>query len=209
MSARVELTRTSGVFQLDGGTFEVDNNVWIVGDDDEVLVIDPSHEPDRILAAIGGRSVRAVVCTHGHNDHINGAVPVADAVGAPILLHSEDEVLWKQVHPERAPDRTIADGDRLLVADVEFEVLHTPGHTWGGICLHSPERGWLFSGDTLFRGGPGATGRSYSDFPTIVHAISERLLGLDPTTIVHTGHGETTTIGAEAPHRDEWLIRGH
>jgi hydroxyacylglutathione hydrolase len=209
MAPRVELVRTSGVFTLDGGTFEVDNNVWIVGDDREVLVIDPSHEPDRIFAAIGTRGVAAIVCTHGHNDHINGALPLADKVGAPVLIHAEDRELWDHVNPDREPDWTISDGELLTVAGVDLEVIHTPGHTWGGICLHAADQGWLFSGDTLFEGGPGATGRSYSDFPTIVGSISRRLLSLDEATVVHTGHGPTTTIGAEAPHLANWVARGH
>ncbi len=209
MAARVELVRTSGVFTLDGGTFEVDNNVWLVGDDRELLVVDPAHEPERILDAIGERHVIAIVCTHGHNDHINGAVPLADKTGAPVLLHANDEQLWSQVHPDRNPDWALSEGEVLSVAGTDLEVIHTPGHTWGSVCLHAPDQGWLFSGDTLFEGGPGATGRSFSDFPTIVESISTQLFGLDGDTVVHTGHGPTTTIGAEAPHLQEWIDRGH
>jgi glyoxylase-like metal-dependent hydrolase (beta-lactamase superfamily II) len=209
MTARVEQVVTSGVFALDGGTFEVDNNVWLIGDDREVLVVDPAHDHELVLDAIGRRTVTAIVCTHGHNDHINAAAPLADKVGAPVLIHADDRELWDQVYPDRAPDWTLSDGEVLTVAGVELEVLHTPGHTWGGVCLHAAEQGWLFSGDTLFAGGPGATGRSYSDFPTIIRSISTRLLSLAPATIVHTGHGGTTTIGAESPHLEEWLARGH
>lgn len=88
-------------------------------------------------------------------------------------------------------------------------MLHTPGHAPGAVCLHAPRLSALFSGDTLFSGGPGATGRSYSDFPTIIRSISQRLLTLPQDTVVHTGHGDTTTIGAEAPHLKEWIERGH
>ena len=209
MTARVEVVRTSGTFALDGGTFEVDNNVWLIGDDREVLVVDPAHDAEAVLEVIGHRSVTAVVCTHGHNDHINAAVPVADAVGAPVLLHAEDHELWSQVYSDRKPDWTLSDGEVLTVAGIDLDVLHTPGHTWGSISLHAAEQGWLFSGDTLFRGGPGATGRSYSDFPTILRSISGRLLALDADTLVHTGHGPTTTLGAESPHVAEWIARGH
>ncbi len=209
MSARVELVTTSGQFVLDGGTFDVDNNVWLVGDDREVLVIDPAHEPELILEAIGSRSVTAIVCTHGHNDHINGAVPLADKVGAPVLLHAEDHELWQQVYPAREPDGTLSDGEILTVAGTDLQVLHTPGHTWGGVSLHAAEPGWVFSGDTLFAGGPGATGRSYSDFSQITESIAQTLLVLASDTIVHTGHGPTTTVGAEAPHLAEWIARGY
>jgi hydroxyacylglutathione hydrolase len=193
---------------LDGGAFEVDNNVWIIGDDRDVLVIDPAHDPGLILDAIGDRDVTAIVCTHGHNDHINGAAEVADKTGAPVLLHADDHELWQQIYPGREPDWTLSDREVLTVAGVDLEVLHTPGHTWGSVCLHAADRGWLFSGDTLFQGGPGATGRSFSDFSTIILSISGRLLALDEKTIVHTGHGPTTTVGSESPHLETWIARG-
>ncbi|MGW2832581.1 MBL fold metallo-hydrolase [Streptomyces sp. NPDC001286] len=208
MAARIEHLVTSGTFSLDGGTWDVDNNVWLVGDDHEVVVIDAAHDADAIAAAVGGRRVRAIVCTHAHNDHIDAAPELADRTGAPVLLHPDDLPLWKQTHPDRAPDAELADGQVLAVAGVEMTVLHTPGHAPGAVCLHVPALSALFSGDTLFAGGPGATGRSYSHFPTIVESIRERLLTLPGDTVVHTGHGETTTIGAEAPHLQEWIDRG-
>jgi glyoxylase-like metal-dependent hydrolase (beta-lactamase superfamily II) len=97
----------------------------------------------------------------------------------------------------------------VQVGDVELFVLHTPGHAPGACCFHARDLGVVFTGDTLFQGGPGATGRSYSDFPTIVGSIREKLLTLPPETVVRTGHGDTTTIGAEAPHLEEWIKRGH
>ncbi|MGW2240827.1 MBL fold metallo-hydrolase [Streptomyces sp. NPDC001759] len=208
MAARIEHLVTSGTFSLDGGTWDVDNNVWLVGDDHEVVVIDAAHDADAIAAAVGGRRVRAIVCTHAHNDHIDAAPELADRTGAPVLLHPDDLPLWKQTHPDRAPEAEMADGQVLAVAGVEMTVLHTPGHAPGAVCLHVPALSALFSGDTLFAGGPGATGRSYSHFPTIVESIRERLLTLPADTVVHTGHGETTTIGAEAPHLQEWIDRG-
>ncbi|MER8006964.1 MBL fold metallo-hydrolase [Streptomyces sp. NPDC094149] len=208
MAARIEHLVTSGTFSLDGGTWDVDNNVWLVGDDHEVVVIDAAHDADAIAAAVGGRRVRAVVCTHAHNDHIDAAPDLAARTGAPVLLHPDDLPLWKQTHPDRAPDAELADGQVLAVAGVELTVLHTPGHAPGAVCLHVPALSALFSGDTLFAGGPGATGRSYSHFPTIVESIRERLLTLPADTVVHTGHGETTTVGAEAPHLQEWIDRG-
>jgi glyoxylase-like metal-dependent hydrolase (beta-lactamase superfamily II) len=207
---KIDRVRTSGIFSLDGQDFEVENNIWLVGDDDEVLVVDAAHDAGPIVEAVGDRRVTGVVCTHGHNDHINAALDVHGFCNtAPIFLHPADNMLWKQVYTARGPDRRLSDGDVLTVAGTHIDVIHTPGHSPGGVCLHLPEEGVLFSGDTLFQGGPGATGRSHSDFPTIIDSISKRLLTLPPDTAVHTGHGESTTIGAEAPHLQEWIDRGH
>ena len=199
MAARVERVITRGTFSIDGEDFEVDNNIWLVGDDDEVLVVDAAHEAAPIAEAVAGRRVVAIACTHGHNDHINAAVELASLVGAPILIHPDDTMLWEVVNPDRPADGALADGAVLEVAGARLEVLHTPGHSPGGCCLHDAEAHVLFSGDTLFNGGPGATGRSFSDRDTIVRSIRERLLPLPADTVVHTGHGDDTTIGAEAP----------
>jgi glyoxylase-like metal-dependent hydrolase (beta-lactamase superfamily II) len=204
----VERVVTSGVFALDGHEWDVENNVWLVGDGSEVLVVDAAHDARPILEAVGGRRVTAVVLTHCHNDHINAAPALAEATGAPVYLHSEDLLLWHQVFPGTNPDRWLDDGLELHTGDVTLTVLHTPGHSPGGCCLWDGA-GTLFSGDTLFQGGPGATGRSYSDFPTIIGSIRDRLLVLPAETVVHTGHGDDTTIGEEAPHLDEWIARGH
>lgn len=209
MTARIEKVVTSGTFELDGGSWEVENNVWIVGDDSECIVLDAGHEAAPIREAIGDRTLRAIVCTHAHNDHVDVAAEIADATGAPIWVHPDEAPLWRMTYPDRAPDGALAHGQVITVAGTELTVLHTPGHSPGACCLHAPGLGAVFSGDTLFNGGPGATGRSYSDFPTIVTSITEKLLTLPSETVVHTGHGEDTMIGAEAPHRQEWLDRGH
>jgi glyoxylase-like metal-dependent hydrolase (beta-lactamase superfamily II) len=200
---------TSGTFSLDGGTWEVDNNVWIVGDENEVLVIDAAHDEEKIAAAVGGRRVVAVVCTHAHDDHVNRAPALADRFAAPILLNPAEAPLWEMTHPNRAPDRELADGDVLTAGGVELRVLETPGHSPGSCCLYAPELGTVFSGDTLFQGGPGATGRSYSSFDTIIKSIREKLLALPGDTVVRPGHGDSTTCGDEAPHLEEWIARGH
>jgi glyoxylase-like metal-dependent hydrolase (beta-lactamase superfamily II) len=204
----IERVVTSGIFALDGGEFEVDNNIWIIGDDTEVLVIDAAHDHRPIAEAVGGRRTVAIVATHGHNDHINAAVALAEALRAPVWLHPDDRMLWDAVHPGRAPDAELADGMTLRVGGTTLAVLHTPGHSPGGCCLHDEAGAVLFSGDTLFNGGPGATGRSFSDFPTIIDSIRDRLLVLPGDTRVLTGHGDETTIGAEAAHLPEW-IRDH
>jgi glyoxylase-like metal-dependent hydrolase (beta-lactamase superfamily II) len=205
----IEQVVTSGIFSLDGDYFEVDNNVWLVGDDREVLVIDAAHDHEPILAAIGERTVVGIVATHGHNDHINAGAALSEATGAPILLHPDDAELWEQVYPDRRWDRDLADGDELRAGGHELRVLHTPGHTPGGVCLHDAANGVVFSADTLFNGGPGATGRSFSDFPTIIESIRTKLLTLPPDTVVHTGHGDDTRIGDESPNLETWLARGH
>ncbi|WP_405740387.1 MBL fold metallo-hydrolase [Streptomyces sp. NBC_01525] len=205
---RIDHLVTSGTFSLDGGTWEVDNNVWLVGDDHEVIIIDAAHDADVIAANVGNRRVRAIVCTHAHDDHINAAPALADLTGAPILLHPADFPLWRQTHPGRLPDADLADGQVFTVAGIRLHILHTPGHAPGAVCLHAPELGVLFSGDTLFQGGPGATGRSFSDFPTIISSVRDRLLCLPEGTTVHTGHGADTSIGEEAPHLQTWIDRG-
>ena len=197
MRARVEQAVVSGVFSLDGQDFDVDNNVWLVGDDDEVLVIDAPHDAAPIVEAIGGRRVTAIVLTHGHNDHITAAVALREATGAPIWLNPADRMLWDVVHPDTQPDRDLVEGTRFGVGDVQLQALHTPGHSPGSTCLHAPDLRTVFTGDTLFCGGPGATGRSFSDKPTILRSITDRLMTLHGDTVVRTGHGDDTTINAE------------
>ncbi|WP_327115001.1 MBL fold metallo-hydrolase [Nocardia sp. NBC_01730] len=208
MSLRIDRVVTSGTFSLDGGTWEVDNNIWLIGDDTDVVIVDAAHAAQPIIDAVGGRQVTAVLCTHGHNDHVTAAPELAEKLDAPLLLHPGDDVLWRMTHPDERY-RRIDDGQRIGIAGTEIEVIHTPGHSPGSVCLHMPEAGVLFSGDTLFHGGPGATGRSYADFPTIIDSIRDRVFTLPEDTLVHTGHGEATTIGVESPHLATWITRGH
>jgi glyoxylase-like metal-dependent hydrolase (beta-lactamase superfamily II) len=201
-TARIDKVVLSGVFSLDGQDFDVDNNVWLVGDDHEVLVIDAPHRAQPIVEAIAGRTVTAIVLTHGHNDHITAAVALREAVDAPIWLNPADLMLWDMVYgqtqPSAEPDAEIADGTRFAVAGTTLQALHTPGHSPGSTCLYAADLGTVFTGDTLFCGGPGATGRSFSDKPTILTSITSRLLSLPGDTVVRTGHGDDTTIAAEA-----------
>lgn len=206
--ARIDHGVTSGTFSLDGQTFDVDNNVWVIGDDTECVVIDAPHDVAEILKVVGGRTVKAILATHAHDDHVRVAPELAAATGAPVLLHPADQVLWDLTHPGTTPDGSLADGQSIEVAGITLDVLHTPGHAPGACCFYAPSLKAVFTGDTLFHGGPGATGRSYSDFGVIVESIRTRLLSLPEDTVVHTGHGDSTTIGEEAPHLEEWLTRG-
>ena len=199
----IELVTTTGIFALDGGEWEVTNNIWLIGNEKEVIVIDAAHDATPIVDAIHGRHVRAIALTHGHNDHINAAIALQDVTDAPIYLHPADLMLWHTVYPDVEPDKPLADGDVLRAGGAQLGVLHTPGHAPGCCCFHVVGAGAdgsdvVFIGDTLFCGGPGATGRSHSDYDTIVASIRHRLFALPANTIVHTGHGESTTIGAEA-----------
>lgn len=209
MGARIDHATTSGTFSLDGQTHEVDNNAWVVGDDHECAVIDVPHDVETIKGLIGGRRVLAVLATHAHDDHVRKAPELADAVGAPIYLHPDDLPLWRMTHPDRQPDREFADGQVFEVAGTGLRALHTPGHAPGSVCLHSSDLGVVFTGDTLFAGGPGATGRSYSDFDVIIASIRDRLLSLPGSTTVHPGHGPSATIADVAPHLEEWIARGY
>jgi len=209
MAARIDHLVTSGTFSLDGGTWNVDNNVWIVGDDAECVIIDAAHDADAILTAVGDRMLMGVLSTHAHDDHIGALGAVLAARDAPTYLQPGDMMLWDRVYPDAPPTRPLEHGQRITVAGIDLEVLHTPGHSPGAVCFYAPALGTVFTGDTLFHGGPGATGRSFSDFPTIIESIRDRLLTLPPETVVLTGHGESTTIGAEAEHLAEWIARGH
>lgn len=208
---RVDHLVTHGTFSLDGGSWEVENNVWIVGDSAEVVVLDPAHDASAVFAAVAGRKVSAILLSHGHDDHIRAVADFQELSGAPVYLHPQDQMLWQTVFPEAAPPRALAHGDVFALGggSMQLAVLHTPGHSPGSCCFYSAELGTVFSGDTLFHGGPGATGRSYSDFPTIIESIRTALFDLPPATLVRTGHGDSTTIGAEIPQLADWIARGH
>lgn len=206
---RIDHGTASGTFTLDGETFDVENNIWVLGDDEECVVLDAPHDLQAIADVVGPRRVLAVLCTHAHDDHVRLAPAAGERFGAPTRLHHDDLGLWSTVHPDHSPNHLLEDGEVLAVAGEDVHVLHTPGHSPGAVCFYVPGLATVFTGDTLFAGGPGATGRSFSSFPTIIESIRERLLALPPATTVLTGHGGSTTIGDEAPHLQEWIDRGH
>ena len=194
---RISHTITSGTFSLDGETFEVDNNVWVLGDDNECIVIDAPHDVEKILGAVAGSTVKAIVCTHAHDDHVRFAPALRERVGAPIWLHPAEQPVWDLTHPGLSWDADLSDGQVFEVGGSQVQVLHTPGHAPGAVCLYVEDHECVFTGDTLFNGGPGATGRSFSDADLIVASIRAKLFALDDGVVVHTGHGDDTTIGAE------------
>ncbi|HEV7908081.1 MAG TPA: MBL fold metallo-hydrolase [Pseudonocardiaceae bacterium] len=201
MAARIDRVVTSGTFRLDGEAVPVENNVWLLGDDDQVMVIDAAHDSGPIRAAIGNRRLFGVACTHGHNDHIDQAPVIADEFGGPTMLHPADLELWHQTHGEDSvADEDLVGGQELRFAGVVVRVLHTPGHTPGSVSLYVPALETVFSGDTLFPGGPGRTGQSFSDYDLIIRSIQDELMSLPPATKVLPGHGDSTTIEKEAPY---------
>jgi glyoxylase-like metal-dependent hydrolase (beta-lactamase superfamily II) len=197
MAARIDHGVVSGTFSLDGETHEVDNNVWVVGDDAECVVIDAPHSVSDILALVGDRTVRAILCTHAHDDHVRVAPALREEVRAPIMLHPADQEVWELTHTDFLWDVDLADGFEITVGGTTLRAVHTPGHAPGAVCFSAPDLGCVFTGDTLFQGGPGATGRSFSDADQIVESIRSKLFTLPDDTVVHTGHGDDTTIGAE------------
>ena len=235
MSGAVERLVTAGNHDPAGPPVH-ENNVWIVGDGDQVVVIDPAHDAAAVSRAVAGRQVTAVLLTHGHWDHVRAAVEFAALVDAPIHLNEEDRFLWAAEHGE-VPFQALRDGDVFVAGAVELTALHTPGHTPGSTSFVAAatvpqsggsRSGWgregatagnsprargsefpcVFTGHTLFEGGPGATRWDYSSFDTIIRSIESRLFTLPDETAVHTGHGPSTTIGAERPALPEWIARG-
>ena len=181
----------------------LDNNVFVVAcaRTGEAAIIDAAAEGDRIEAAVADVEPVAILTTHGHHDHVGAAVEMRERLGVPLWIHPADAALAGFV-----PDQRLEDGETVLVGDLRVKVVHTPGHTPGSTCLALP--GHLFSGDTLFPGGPGATGRPGSSFEQIIESIRHRLFTLPDATQVHPGHGLDTTIGTERPQLPEWIARG-
>jgi glyoxylase-like metal-dependent hydrolase (beta-lactamase superfamily II) len=196
MDARIEGVTAAG------------GNAWIIGDDDEVIVIDPGTDAEAVLDAVGEREILAVICTHGHAAHVSAAVEVAERDEAPVALHPSDRVSWRMVHPDADPEIEVEDGGSFEVADVRLEVLHAPGHSPGSICLYCEELGAVFAGDVLGADGPVPHEKEFPDFPRQLSAIGERLLTLPPATRVLPGHGEELTVSVADKSFDSWAAAG-
>lgn len=188
----------------------LENNCYVVRDpaSSAAIVLDAPFEADTIARHCDGLAVGEIVLTHGHFDHVSCLADLRDHLGVPSACHADDVAMMPV-----GPERTIADGDTVGVGSLQLRALHTPGHTPGGLCLYyQPLDGAsppvLFSGDTLFPGGPGNTARELGDFPTIIASIRDKLFALRDDTIVMPGHGLDTTIGDERPHLQEWVERG-
>jgi glyoxylase-like metal-dependent hydrolase (beta-lactamase superfamily II) len=202
-AARAKVARMEARIERPG-----DGTAWVVGDDDEVIVIDPGEDAAGILEAVGDREILAVICTHGHASHVAAALEVAARDEAPVALHPADRLDWRVAHPDDDAEIEMADGGRFEVSDVALEVIHTAGHTRGSVSLYCADLGAVFTGDALLATGPAAHDGEYPDFPGQLTAIGERLLDLPPRTRVLPGHGEESTISAAAKRFDGWVTAG-
>ncbi len=181
----------------------MDNNVYILVDPntrDSILFDAPTDAP-RILAALEGTKLRAILMTHTDGDHVQALDEIRAATGAPVGVHPADA----RGLPGK-PDFEIEDGQTLQFGSLVVEARHTPGHTPGGVSFIIDDI--LIAGDTLFPGGPGNTNRPDGNFPQIIESIRSKLFVLPNETKVYPGHGASTTIGAERPHLQEWIDRG-
>lgn len=191
--------------QLTVGRFA--SNCYIVGSESgkEGMIIDPGASTKQILSDVEelGLNIRLIVLTHGHMDHIGAVKGVKEATGAEVAIHADDvrflrrlslSTVYNLSFPS-SPDRLLGDGDSIDIGDLHFTVLHTPGHSPGGICLLG--HGVLFSGDTLFNYGIGRTDFPGGSHNQLMNSISTRLMALPDDTVVYPGHGPDTTIGIE------------
>jgi glyoxylase-like metal-dependent hydrolase (beta-lactamase superfamily II) len=199
MDARVERVETAG---------ERPGNCWLVGDDDEVIVVDPGTDAAAVLAAIGDREILAVICTHGHAAHVAAALAVAASDEAPVALHPRDRLAWRETHAGTEPDIEMEDGGVFEVADVALEVLHAPGHSPGSVCLYCEGLGVVLTGDVLLADGPAPHEGEFPDFPGQLSAIGEQVLTLPAATRVLPGHGDETTVAAAERRFDAWTTAG-
>lgn len=181
-----------------------DNNVFVVRcrQTGDALLIDAANEHEQLLELCQRLGVRKVVETHGHWDHIQ-AVPQLRDAGYEVAVRTEDAAMLPSY------DLLLEDDDVIAVGRLRLRTIHTPGHTPGSMCFLVEGAPLLFSGDTLFPGGPGNTSNAYGNFPEIIESIERRLFAaLAADTLVLPGHGLDTTLAAEEPHLDEWIARG-
>lgn len=206
-NVRIERLVTNGTLVREAQEFYIENNVWLIGNDEEVLIIDAAHDATAIERAVAGRETRGILLTHGHEDHVNAALQTAQLLDTHTYLHPADLFLWEEVH-QSAPDFELSADAKFTIAEFEITTLHTPGHTPGSVCFSVPGLNTVFSGDTLFQGGPGATRWEYSSFPQIIESIQTRLFELPAETTAHPGHGASTTVDAERVNFGAYIARG-
>ncbi len=183
-------------------------NTWIVGDDEEVIVIDPGEAADAVLDAVGDREVLAVVCTHGHSRHVAAAFEVAKRDEADVALHPADLIWWREAHAGADPGIEMEDEGIFEVAGVMLEVIHAPGHSPGSVLLYCQERTAVFAGDVVCGQGPVAHSGEFPDFPRQLSSIGEQVLTLPSGTRVLPGHGEELTAAAAGKRFDSWVAAG-
>ena len=206
MTTRIDQFSSPAAVRSGSGTDEV--NVWIVGDDEEVIVIDPGTDTAGVLDVVGDREVLAVICTHGHADHVAAAIELAERDEAPVALHPKDRMLWREAHPGDVADIEMEDGGIFEVGDVQLEVIHAPGHTGGSVCLYCEDLGVVFTGHVLVADGPVPLDSEFPDFAGQLTAIGENLLTLPSGTRVLPGHGPETMIAAAEKKFDAWVSAG-
>ena len=199
MDARVELAAASG---------KAGCNAWVIGDDEEVIVVDPGTDARAVFDAAGDREVLAVICTHGHADHVEAALEVAERDEAPVALHPKDRLFWREVHGDQLPEIQMEEGGAFEVADVTLDVLHTPGHTPGSVSIYCEDLGVVFSGDALSADGPRPHDGGFPDFAEQLSSIGAELLTLPGETRVLPGHGEESTIAMAEKRFDSWVTAG-
>jgi len=183
-------------------------NTWVIGDDDEVIVIDPGESADAVMNVVGQREVRAVICSHGHAGHVAAAFDVARRDEAPVALHAADRLVWREAHAGTEPDIQMEQGGVFEIADVTLEVIHAPGHSPGSVGLYCEELSALFAGDIVSRGGPVPHDGYFDDFPGQLSAIGAHVLTLDSETRILAGHGEELTVALAERRFDSWVSAG-
>jgi glyoxylase-like metal-dependent hydrolase (beta-lactamase superfamily II) len=183
-------------------------NTWLVGDDDEVIVIDPGEDAPAVLAAVGEREVLAVICTHGHEGHASAAVEVAARDEAPVALHPGDRRAWRDLHPDSDPEIDMEDGGKFEVADVVLEVLHAPGHSRGSCCLYCEELDVVFTGDVVTANGPVPREDGFPNWGKQLDAIGAQVLTLPADTRILPGHGDELTVAIAEKRFNSWVAAG-
>lgn len=182
-------------------------NTWIVGDDDEVIVIDPGDDADEVLAVVGERAILAVICTHGHAGHTAAAVDVAGRDEAPVALHPADRQLWREVH-DSDPEIEMEEGGTFEVAGVTLEVLHAPGHSRGSVMLYCEDLDIAFAGDVVSDNGPVTHDDEFPNWGRQLDAIGAQVLTLPASTRLLCGHGGELTVAQADKRFNNWVAHG-